>query len=278
MKTLLRRILSAGLVLFLCCSMPVSAWEGDEHDACLRKVLFGSNRVHNTDVLDAINDASYLAIDQFNGNGDSQLRELRELGIKNLPQKEDFDFTDNSQHRNWTHKGWVYDYEKTDREDKAHWTDVRKKILLETVNQKFDFGFLSGKFGRYSKQCDAFCALIYYVHIIGDHIDNETYHRSYQEIPLVKGAGNSGIIEDLLKYSPILFKNQVEDNRTYASYITRLNDLKSEIDDIYYYPSDLEDDDVYAQYHECAEKLMECLQDYVPLLIAKEPFFRKVFG
>lgn len=274
------------VIIFTCliclfATFPVQAFTGDIHNAYLREVLFGNTAVQNKDVLNAINDASELAIDQHNNDSQDILDELRsDYRVRGIPKNvSKFNVGHGNLHRNYTHKGWTYTYvdKKAGIVDEAHWSDVRKKILLKTVNQKFNFGILSGIFGKYDKQCDAFCALIYYVHVIGDHISNTTYHSNYEEIPLVKGYGKYGIIEELLKYSPILFEHQVNDNPTYDSYITALKDLQSKIDDIYYYPDDLDDPEIYSQYHDSAKQLMDCLEDYVPLLIKKEPFFRKVF-
>ena len=281
----MRRKLSAFicLLLILCLSVTtqVGAFSGDKHNAYLRKVLFGNVAVRNTDVLDALNDASELAIDQHNNDSQDILDELRnDLGVKGIPKNvSKFNVGHGYLHRNYTHKGWNYNY--VDKEkgvtEEAHWGDIRKKILLKTINQKFDFGFLSGKFGNYNEQCNAFGALIYYVHVIGDHISNEKFHSNYEEAPLVKGDSNIGIIDDLLYYSPILFNHTGKGNPTYDSFITKLEDLLSDVNDIYYTHDDLNNPDVYEQYHKYAEELMQCLEDYVPLLIKKEPFFQKVF-
>ncbi len=279
MKKIVSFLISLLTVICLIAPFQVGAFSGDEHNTYLRKVLFGETTVRNTDVLDALNDASELSIDQHNSDSQRVLDELRkEFGVKKIPKTvSKFNVGHGYLHRNYTHKGWTYDYKEQDGKDEAHWSDVRKKILLETINQKFSFGFLSGKFGQYNEQCDAFGALIYYVHVIGDHISNENYHNNYEEIPLVKGAGDYGIIEDLIKYSPILFKDIKDGNETYDAYISKLTDLKADIDDIYYNESDLSDPKVYEQYHGYAEELMQCMEDYIPLLIKREPFFQKVF-
>lgn len=278
MKKIVSAIISIILVVCTCSSM-VNAFSGNEHDIYLRHVLFGSAAVSNTDILDAINDASELALDQHGGDSQGNLDELRNgYGVKNIPKKvSSFNVGHGNTHRNYTHRGWNYNYKKNDGKDEAHWSDIRKKILLETINQKFKFGFLSGKFGIYDKQCDAMGALVYYVHVIGDHISNEEYHNNYKEIPLVARDGQNGIIEELLKYSRILFEHSKENNATYDRYISELQRLQSQVDEIYHYPDDLADPDTYQQYHEYAIELMDCLENYVPLLIKREPFFQKAF-
>lgn len=278
MKKIVSAIISIILVVGTCSSM-VRAFSGNEHDIYLRHVLFDSAAVSNTDILDAINDASELALDQHGGDSQGNLDELRKVyGIKNIPKKVSaFNVGHGSTHRNYTHRGWNYNYKENDGKDEAHWSDIRKKILLETINQKFKFGFLSGKLGIYDKQCNAMGALVYYVHVIGDHISNEKYHSNYKEIPLVAGNGKNGIIEELLTYSPILFEHSKEDYAIYNKYISELKRLQDQVNKIYYFPDDLSDPDTYQKYHEYAIELMDCLKNYVPLLIKREPFFQKAF-
>lgn len=272
------KIIALLLAIILFLPGRASAYNSDEHNKYLREVLFGDTAVRNTDVLDALNDASAIAIDQHNGDGQSTLDELRnDHKIKGLPSDVNkFNVGHGYLHRNYTHKGWTYNYTENDGKDEAHWSDIRKGILLKTVNQSFDFGFLSGKpLMGYSDQCEGLAAMIYYVHVLGDHIANESYSSNYEEIPLVKGNGQYGLIEDLEYYSGLLFTDH--STRTYKSYISELERIKDELDGIYYSPSDLEDPEIYIQYHNYASEIMECLKEYVPLLIKKEKFFQKVF-
>ncbi len=268
------------VLLFMVLLIParVYAYNSDVHDKYLIEVLFGNTAVRNTDVLDALNAASAIAIDQHNNDGQNKLDELKNIyKIKGLPSTIDkFNVNHGHLHRNYTHKGWDYDYKNDENNDEAHWADIRKEILLKTVNQSFDFGFFSGKpLIGYSKQCEGLAALIYYVHVLGDHLSNETYNSSYKEIPLIKGNGQYGIIEDLKHYSELLFSDHT--SRTYKSYILELDRIKDDIRGIYHDPADLEDTDTYKQYHRYAEEIMQCLKEYVPLLIKKENFFQKVF-
>lgn len=274
-------IISVVIIFILMGAIPreIRAFDGKKHNEYLIQVLFGSSAVTNTDIMDALNISVALAVDQHGNSGQDQLDELRKYGIKGLPKKvSEFNVGHGYLHRNYTHKGWNYDYKSDDnyKKDEAHWNDIRKNIILKTVNQVFDFGFFSGKFGKYNSQCDAFAAYMYYVHVLGDHISNEEHHANYDEIPLVKGSENKGIIEELLIYAPKLFVNQV-DNKTYYKFINELEDLKNEIEEIYYYPDDLVKEEVYEMYHQYANELMECLIDYIPLIIKKETFFKEAF-
>lgn len=83
------------------------------------------------------------------------------------------------------------------------------------------------------------------------------------------------MIEDPEYYSGLLFTDH--STRTYKSYIFELDRIKDDTRGIYYAPADLEDPEIYEQYHGYAEEIMQCLKDYIPLLIKKEKFFQKVF-
>lgn len=283
----MRRLISIFILLLsvVCCTlqpMKVHAFDGDKHAQLLRKVLFGGSAVSNTDAFDALNDACEIAIDQHNNDGQNTLNELIGFGVPGLPEKtEEFNVGHGALHRNYTHRGWDYDYSKLETGDEAHWVDIRKRIILNTVNKVFDFGFLSGKLGYYDPQCVAFSKLIYYVHIIGDHISNTTFHPSYEEIPLVKGRGNeTGIIEELILLSPILFQSSSDietETITYRNFIDSLKSLQRDIKEVYKSKSDLYDVENYTKYNEYATRLMEILEDNVSLLIYKEKFFKKCF-
>ena len=84
------------LILFaysLCYTIPVLAYNKDEHNAIMRQVLFKDrntglekntspkNNKHNKEV-EALELACYLAIDQYNGNGESELKSLKQFGVK----------------------------------------------------------------------------------------------------------------------------------------------------------------------------------------------------
>ncbi len=272
----IKRLICLIVILSIIPSVSIRAFSAKEHNKYLKDVLFGEETVKNTDVMDALNDVSALAIDQHNGDGENTLKELKKLGIHGLPSSvKKFNIGHGKLHRNYTHKGWTYDY-KANGGDDAHWSDIRKKMILKTVNQSFNFGFMSGKFfSDYDEQCEGLAALIYYVHVLGDHIYNEHYNSKYKEIPLVKGDGEFGIIEELEKYSSMLFSDH--SSRTYTSYISELESIKDSVDDIYTSAADLEDEEVYAEYHQYAIDIMDCLKEYIPLLLKKETFFQEVF-
>lgn len=262
------------LVMLSILRLPVNADPAPKHYKALREVLFGDARVSDTDKLDSLNDACQLAIDQHNGDGKDTLDELKQT-IRGLPDTIDsFNVNHGSLHRNYTHRGWDYEYEK----DEAHWKDIRKKIILDTVNQLFDFGVLSKiTMLGYDDKCNSFSAFIYYIHILHDHRTNNEFHSNYYEIPLVKGRGDKyGIVEEIEKHCKILFADY-DDTKEYRKLIMDLEYHKKSIQKIYSSRSDLADSENYEKYRLAAENLMKTLVDDIPVLMKKEKFFSKAF-
>ncbi len=288
------------LLYFLIClcligqnfSFSVFAYTADEkdgHNDIARKVLFGENGyVSNTDALDALNDAVALSVDQYNGSGEKYLTELREtFKISGLPKTiSDFDFSTNpDKHRSFTHQGWDYKYSddtylEKDLVKKSNF-ELRKKIILNTVNQTFDFGLLSGKlFFGYADKCIAFSKLLYYVHILGDYEEiykNKHSYSNHRMIPLIKTNSQFGLIEELEDCFEVLFADQ-EDSRVYGNLKMELKESKNNIASIYSGENDIKGNpDNYKKYTEYAHNLLESLIKYMPLLLKKEEFFQKVF-
>lgn len=110
----------------------------ERHDEELEHVLFGSKHYKDSHLDDkrniqAIEDAIYLCVDQFNGNGTAELNRLvKEEKIPDIPKTiEEIDYKSNYTHRSHTHRGWNQVYDK-----KAHWPE-RQKILRNTVKKSY---------------------------------------------------------------------------------------------------------------------------------------------
>ena len=249
------------------------------HDNALKEVLIGDTNTFTNEkvpgIIQLLQNASQMAIDS--NQSQKTLDQLREE-VGGLPKSvEEFNGngTGGPTHRNYTHRGWDYDYGNDDR---AHWKDKRKEILLKTVNDVFDFGVLSGKlFWGYDERCNSLAALIYYVHIIHDHKTNQVFHKEYQEIPLIKGRHDQyGIIEELEKHCSVLFAD-VDDTKEFHVLMNDLKERKRSIQKVYSSRNDLFDEDKYEIYHNEANKLMENLERDIPKLLKMEKFFTKVF-
>ena len=281
MKSFHFRLLLLLLIVFVVCfiSMPVYAGDGASHDRELKEVLLGNKNYFNhmdaIGSLQLLQDASQMAIDH--NQPQATLDKLRK-SVRGLPKSvKEFNGSGagGPTHRNYTHRGWDYDYGNNDL---AHWKDIRKGILLKTVNEVFDFGLLSGKaFFGYDERCNSLSALIYYVHIIHDHEENEVFHEKYEEIPLIKGKREQfGIIEELEKHCEILFSD-VKDSKEYHDLTSHLKERKRSIRKVYNSRYDLYNENNYEAYHKEAIALMNNLKSDIPKLLEKEKFFTDVF-
>lgn len=286
----MKKGLIALLIIFAICvsTAQTFAYDREGHDKTLEEVLFGNNMYSSSKgepikkAAKALKCASYLAIDQYNGKGEADITFLKnDFQVSGIPEISDIDFTSNNNHRRYTHRGWDYTYVP----DKANW-QKRKSILLSTVNKEFNFkkspnkvlGKVNKKYLEYDKKCDSFCALIYYIHIIGDQIDNKTYTQFRSNYPnqmKLGGKDEENIIAELLKHTEILFEDQVSSNK-YTHLKTSLTSLNGKIKALLR-DGDINTEEKYTQYIEYAKQLEKILSANIPNLLREEEFFKKVY-
>lgn len=284
--------LLAAAVILLTVALPARAHDRKEHDAGLEYVLFDKNDEYRkahpkvADMLKALEDAVYLTVDQYNGHGSEQLEFLKSMGVKGLPDSiDDFNFSANDlTHRLLTHRGWNFEYP-----EKSHWS-IRQKILKKTVqrilfeNEKQPLSWLPWLseilYGTSEepKQRDSFCALLYYVHILGDHIAAEKYTQLADIAPLVRpnDKENPGLIPELQKYLDILFSSQ-HSSYTYYALMGELDALNAKAEKLVSSTGGINTDEKFSQYHQLAEDLKELLSYYLHTLLMNEPFFADHF-
>lgn len=269
-------------------SMPALSYDAKEHDKYLEKVLFGDEEYSNEQTksikkkIKMIENASYLSIDQCRGDGKTQLTFLKKQKVKNLPKLKEFDLNGifYGKHRNYTHRGWEYSYliPKGEEHDKANWP-VRKDILRSTVNKVFDFGFENERFGNYCKQCDSFSALIYYVHILGDLIEADSYKTKDLTMKLARtdaSDSNPDVFWELKKHCEVIFESQ-EGSMIYNAFFQDLDELAEKSRTLAGAKGGIDNDRKFKKYHRYTNDLMALLTNYVPLLLQKEDFFKNEF-
>ena len=285
---LLYVVISLFLVLFL--SVPVQAHKREGHDADLEYVLFGSTEYKATHPIDAdriqaLEDATYLCVDQFNGNGTKELENLKAASIPGIPNSiSEIDYKSNYQHRSETHRGWNLNYEK------SNWP-MRQQILYNTVetelfsNDKSVFSWLPWKKGKdsegnsYKEKCTAFCEMLYYIHIIGDHIEADKYTALAYIDPLTQlhDKNNPGVIPDLISCCSILFKDQ-ENSYTYKDFIQEMESLQEDSNRLTSSRGGINTEEKFEEYHQCAEDLLDLMAMYIPKLLKNESFFKDSFA
>ena len=249
------------------------------HDKLTELILFGDDHystgkdVKIKERIEALKYASYLCLDQFNHQGDTELQKLKEFGVANLPGSiSDIDFKDNSEHREYTHRGWDYNYVK----DEAHW-GIRKRILIETVNKVFDFGFTSGShFGidHYDKRCESFAAVVYYIHVLQDHLEKKEFKPLI--MPIARANDSEAIIDELLKHFQVLFADQAS-SRVYLTMVSDIITVQEQAKTLVGSVGGLNTEEKLEEYYTCCENLRDVLKDGLHILLHRCDWFEKAF-
>ena len=268
------------LTLLLCLALIISmvpikseAYERKDHDDLMLKILFrkyeyACNDSSVKDELSVLTSACYLTIDQFNSYGQNYLDELNAYGIKNLPEQvSEIGFSASGRnHRSFTHRGWSFDYSG---EMKSKWP-IRQDILRNTVGTVFDFK------GNVSQQ-EAFCELLYYIHIIGDHEDDASYTISNGlKIDLGGRHDKEDIIHKLLDLLPRLFADQTNTHK-YRTLVAKLHSINSDLDKIVNSVGGINNDEKFTQRQDLVKRLIDILSLYLPEMLKDELFFNEVF-
>lgn len=294
------------IIIMLCLIMMLSSIsvsnaheKQSEHDADLRNVLFGRNKSPaDNEKFQFIADAAALCIDQYSSNDTIRAKEDT---FDQLKKRVGFSYTfddielkkgragaitnvTGTTHRRYTHKGWNFEYGG----DGADFWELRKKILIVTVNKEL-FDTSPGIFarlpyvGKYldndepcSEQCEAFCELIYYVHILGDYEKgkNKSSVQNLVTTPLYPNNGSPGLIQDLRTLIPILFGSQQQWN--YSLLNNKLKAVEEKARLLY------KDNGINTQEKadlccDYAQEVLNLLIDYIPGLLQKTEFFQAAF-
>lgn len=301
-----KRIVAAFLLLvFVMGSVPAFAHDKqDEHDKDLKYALFGSReKVLSGDeklIFNAIADAAALMIDQFSPNDTNRWKEntynelqknLQQLRLQSL--KDSYDSLDLNNkiatdgknitantHRKYTHLGWNY----KNYPNKEFWAK-RKQVLLHTVNwtlfnDKALFSWIPGAADALyppSEQCEAFCAMVYYIHILGDHIEGDaSKNLEYLEPIQYVDAFTPGIITELKEQLQIVFMAQKR-SWSYAGLMEALTTLEIESAEEYKTWGKLDTKEKCDINKEYAKEILRVLSAYLPTLLKGEPFFSSHF-
>ena len=269
------------IFFFLVLSPVMNCWshDGYGHDRELREVLLGNNAQRLSEkgklFFRLLCEASYLTLDLYNtdSKGKIYIDDLKKNGVKDLPTLESIMYNSNSFHGMYTHLGWEHNYVV----DKANWK-ARKKILLSTVSR------IGGFKNSERIKMDAFAALVYEIHILGDHIGDSDYTR-YARLRLTSEPGYRGqevsptsdgpfnnptLYTYFLYHIQRLFREQ-SNTYEYNQIIGFLNRHKNEF--LNYKGQIVPYEDIVF----IAKKTREELIRYLPTLLYKERFFRKAF-
>lgn len=273
----------AGLLLS---SLWISAYAfpAKSHNTHLEIALLGKNGRQMldekaADMFRALECASYLCIDQYNNNGSNELKFLFEMQkeywfaflptVGRYPETiAEIDFTSNFAHRQYTHVGWEVDKEPTEDQIYSHWP-LRQTLLRATVEAVFDFN--DRPFSSSSSTGEHLCKLIYYIHILGDHIaftDYSNYDSGKANIYPLGGKDNGTVICELTETLKALFDTQA------SELIRELQTIDMEFRSIV---NEGISEANFGQYHNCAQAVLDALGTKLPGLLKKQPYFNEVF-
>ncbi|WP_303378885.1 hypothetical protein [Bacteroides sp.] len=272
-------------IILVCCFMDFGliceAHNLQGHNDELKQILFGQSSSSLTfkseNNFRLICEAVHLTVDYTNQEQGVRFYDnLKTNGVKDLPLLESISFAGNQYHQKYTHMGWEF-YYGIGKMDKANWK-ARKDILLQTIDKICEFK----KEERIKK--DAFAALIYEIHILGDHI-GDTESTRYTRIRLVSEPGYKGQVVSPTSDGPFnnmtlytymlyhiqrLFREQ-KNTYEYNEIVKFLERHKNE------YLNSKNGEVSYDDVQFLANETKKVLVKYIPKLLEREPFFRRSF-
>lgn len=292
MKRVTATLLATILLLLL--SVSAYAFSAKVHDNHLEIALFGPYGLQTSnekarDMLDALKHASYLCIDQYNGDGHEMHLELllelqKEYWVMFWPTRghypesiADINYNSNASHRAYTHLGWEVKYDQRYNKVKiADWLSdrwpKRQDLLRSTVEAVFNFNKWSLSIN--STTGEEMCKLIYYVHILGDHIgfaEYETYAKEAKYIcPLGGFSDETTILTELVKTLDNLFGTEA------SELIRKLQTIDKDLRSICHSDGTVSEAD-FPKYQEYTKKVLEALSEKLPALLKQQPYFSEVF-
>ncbi len=268
------------LISFLCVvsllmnfSVPAMAFERKDHDKYMEQVMFKSfKEIDNDptiqDTIDVLECAAYLNVDQFNSYGQGDLDTLIQYGVKDIPHSVSeisFDASGKT-HRSYSHRGWDYSYGGT----MAEIWPIRQAVLRNTVTTVFDFQGNNAK-------AEAFCELIYYIHILGDHMDDTSWKiQNGLKMEVGGRADKYDVIHELLECFEVLFDDQTHTHK-YSTLTSTLERYNSKFTKIVRSEGGINTDEKFELHQEYVQNLMDVLTYYLPEMLKEENFFSEVF-
>jgi len=292
--------LITAIILLLCVSLCANALPNQkEHDDELRDVLFGEGYPLFGEAkakFQAIADATSLCIDQFSTNEDMRSKEKL---FNSLNERVGFSFSFDDielqkgigginvtakTHRLYTHRGW--DFQEYPL--KELWVQ-RKKILTATVNKEL-FGESAGLLSKlpfaegflYSEsacnpQCEAFCKMVYYIHILGDYEEAKSYSAEFQQlIPLARHEDPSSpaLIQDIISAARVLFANQPW---SLDLFVQELEEVENRAERLLSNQGGIRTQEQFDAYYACGRDVYKILLDLLPGMLRKVDFFSNAF-
>lgn len=178
MKRLISVLLA--IILVFSCALPVSACDQNQTETYVTQLIFGDSAASYEENSKGkiLLSALYLCSEQSGESGKEQINVLKKNKVSSVPKLSDIKLSEkqvlDNLHSTWEKAG-------TNGGEQAK---KRTKLLKNTVNKVFDFGFLNNHFGSDKGRCNSFAAYLYYSHILCDYLADDPENT---EVALEKG-------------------------------------------------------------------------------------------
>ena len=145
------------------------ACDEEQTNSYLPQILFGdyADSKSSNENVQMLLAAVYLCCEQCDDQGQDKIDYLKKTKVSGVPSRSAINIK-NEQLLECSHIKWDAEYPAA-KKSQAN----RKKVLRNTVNKVFDFGFFNNLFGSKKGKCDSFAALLYYSHILSDYIADD---------------------------------------------------------------------------------------------------------
>jgi hypothetical protein len=245
----------------------------DEHWTHLLRLLF--NRENSDDnkgieekKINILRHAVWLNLDATLENDKMKyaLGILKDFKVKDIPKPIDIVTRGSSYHQRYTHRGWDHlEYPKNldGRNFQQVW-ELRKKLLLNTIDKLFVFST------KEKNKKDSFAALLYYTHILGDHLVDGK--KSNPDRIIISGSKyDPTILSELEKHCDILFAEK----NTYEYKYLKEYFVKNKMKKVPHGQTMTDEELEKIKYF--ANEILETLFNNISKCLIKEDFFNKTF-
>lgn len=264
------------IVLFFSYTSIFAHSEG-QHINDMYEILFGDLSFSRSNPsFQLLRQATTLTLDQYKeGQNIDKYNFLKENGVPYIPELDKLTYSASpSTHQRYTHLGWNFVY----IDKRGNW-EQRKLMLVSTVNHVF-------KFKETEKiKADSFAALLYEIHILGDHIgDKQSTSNTRIKLCSEKGYkgelvsptsdgpfNNATLITYMIYHSERLFRGQ-KSTKEYKALINFLHSKKDA-----FLQTEITANNYDATVRRLAKEIKAEMIKYIPTLLRREAFFTRVF-
>lgn len=154
--------------------------------------------------------------------------------------------------------------------------EEKKKILEDTVEEIFEFNWWSNiplignMLPDYGEQCDSLCALIYYIHLLGDHEVTEKMEQFDYLMPVGGKINHKDIINELLYHCNVLFTSN-SDTYEFSMFTIKMEEVNNK----YYKLIKIDSGNIETN-KKYAKEILEIMQEYIPGMLEQEDFYPKL--